>query len=149
MRIFPQLKANNFRITSRRTNLYNCIAWAIGRNDDWWDYRRGYAWPNAPCFATVAAAVQLLEAQGFEKCANTDGEDGWEKVAIYGNLQGYTHAARQLESHKWSSKIGKLEDIDHDSLDDLAGDAYGQVVQVMKRGRDGVGSSSEGGASSA
>ncbi len=28
LRLFPLLRANDFRITSRRTPQYNCIAWA-------------------------------------------------------------------------------------------------------------------------
>jgi hypothetical protein len=133
MRHFPQLKANNFRITSRRTPLYNCIAWAVGKDDDWWEWRRGYTWPNAPRAETVAAAIALFESQGFEKCAGRELQVGWEKVAIYGDQQGYTHAARQLDTGHWSSKIGKLEDIEHKYLDDLVGGDYGQVVQIMRK----------------
>jgi hypothetical protein len=42
------------------------------------------------------------------------------------------HAARQLASGRWTSKIGVLEDIEHD-LRDLEGDEYGKVVVVIKR----------------
>jgi hypothetical protein len=45
-----------------------------------------------------------------------------------------THAARQLDNGRWTSKLGELEDIEH-SLRDLEGAAYGTVVQVMKRPR--------------
>ncbi len=34
---------------------------------------------------------------------------------------------------KWSSKLGEAEDIEHDSLDDVAGGVYGEVVEVLKR----------------
>ncbi len=43
-----------------------------------------------------------------------------------------THAARQLASGRWTSKLGKAEDIEHD-LHDLEGDLYGIVVLLMKR----------------
>jgi hypothetical protein len=46
-----------------------------------------------------------------------------------------THAARQLPNGRWSSKLGKLEDIEH-ALDDICGSAYGSVVPVLKRRTD-------------
>ncbi len=42
-------------------------------------------------------------------------------------------AARQLETGKWTSKIGLNEEIEHDMLEDLAGPAYGHVTTFMKR----------------
>jgi hypothetical protein len=42
------------------------------------------------------------------------------------------HAARQLPSGRWTSKLGPMEDIEH-ALHDLTGMAYGSVVLVMKR----------------
>ena len=64
------------------------------------------------------------------------------KVAIYGDAEGYTHTSRQLPDGKWTGKIGKLQDIEHDSLAALtsvadrmgtASDrAYGALVQIMR-----------------
>ncbi|MCG8587287.1 MAG: hypothetical protein MI757_21490 [Pirellulales bacterium] len=45
----------------------------------------------------------------------------------------YTHAARQLPDGRWTSKLGKAEDIEHDSANDVAGGLYGEVVEFMKR----------------
>jgi hypothetical protein len=52
---------------------------------------------------------------------------------LYGYGFVYTHAARQLPSGKWTSKLGKGEDIEHDSPYDVGGGVYGEVMQVMKR----------------
>jgi hypothetical protein len=60
-------------------------------------------------------------------------EPGLVKVAIYGSGLMYTHAARQLPDGKWTSKLGKGEDIEHDSPDDVAGGVYGELAGVMKR----------------
>ena len=60
-------------------------------------------------------------------------EPGFEKVALYGDSEYYTHAARQLPSGKWTSKLGKAEDVEHDSPADLSGGVYAEVVLVMKR----------------
>jgi hypothetical protein len=64
---------------------------------------------------------------------DTNPEPGFEKVALFSDGLYYTHAARQLASGKWTSKLGKAEDIEHDTPDDLAGGVYGDVVQVMRR----------------
>jgi hypothetical protein len=114
--------------------LYNCIAWAAGDNTRWWQWNYPYTWPKATRNRSTAAAVELFLNQGFAKCGmQEEWEAGWEKVAIYENQAGYTHAAKQLDSGIWSSKLGKGEDIEHRFLNDLAGGAYGQVAQVLKR----------------
>ena len=45
----------------------------------------------------------------------------------------YTHAARQRPGGKWTSKLGKAEDIEHDTPDVVAGGLYGEVVLIMRR----------------
>ena len=47
----------------------------------------------------------------------------------------YMHAALQLESGKWTSKMGPDEDIEHDAPENLAGPCFGQVTAFMKRKR--------------
>jgi hypothetical protein len=135
MKAFPALRSCNFRITSR-PGFYNCIAWAASVNNDWWEYRKGYTWPNATRSPSVDAAVEVYKGLGYEDCdMNAALEPGWEKVAVYGDQYGYTHAARQLESGNWTSKLGKSHDIEHKSLDDLLGTLYGKVKCIMKRKR--------------
>lgn len=58
------------------------------------------------------------------------------KVAIYVDDSGDpSHAARQTSSGKWTSKMGELEDIEHDGLSALEGKACGTVARIMKRPR--------------
>lgn len=60
-------------------------------------------------------------------------EVGVERVALFAGSDGFpTHAARQLPNGRWTSKIGFLEDIEHD-LYDLEGSEYGAVVRIMRR----------------
>jgi len=136
-RLFPKLAAGRFQIASRKTDQYNCIAWAAGTDKRWWEPTPGYFWPNgvAGTATSVATAVLLYESLGFIVCdpPNAHLEEGFVKVAIFGNHQGYTHAARQLENGKWASKLGALEDIEHDNLDDLTGSAYGEIKHIMKK----------------
>src|SRR5437879_4179528 len=120
--LFPNLQMTGYRITSPLTRQYNCIAWAAGDAQRWWDPTRhkdfGY-WPDdVPRELSVLAFVQLYESLGYLVCDRHDLEEGLEKVAIFADESGRpTHAARQLRSGVWTSKLGRLEDIEHDILE--------------------------------
>jgi len=43
--------------------------------------------------------------------------------------------ARQLENGKWTSKLGELEDIEHDTLDVFDDSDYGTVACIMKKSK--------------
>ena len=76
----------------------------------------------------------MFKALGYQDCElDMSIESGVDKVALYGSSLYYTHAARQLPNGKWTSKLGKGEDIEHDTPNDVAGGVYGEVVQIMKR----------------
>lgn len=75
---------------------------------------------------------------GYVACDDGMLEAGYVKVALYGSTWYYTHAARQLSSGKWTSKLGKAEDIEHDGPDDVAGGIYGEVVLYMRRQIQGL-----------
>ncbi|MBX9791339.1 MAG: hypothetical protein K2Y37_20660 [Pirellulales bacterium] len=62
-------------------------------------------------------------------------ESAVEKIAIYGDGFVFKHVARQLENGNWTSKLGRLADIEHRELDWLSGEAYGVVVLYMSRAR--------------
>jgi hypothetical protein len=60
-------------------------------------------------------------------------KEGYERIALYASADGVpTHAARQLRDGRWTSKLGRCEDIE-DQLRDLQGENYGAVVHIMKR----------------
>ena len=69
---------------------------------------------------------------GYLACDHEQSEAGYEKIALFSLASVPKHAARQLPNGRWTSKIGRMEDIEH-SLDDLTGMVYGSVVLVMKR----------------
>jgi len=64
-----------------------------------------------------------------------DLEEGFERIAIFAILAQPTHAARQLENGRWTSKLGRAVDIEHE-LDALEGTDYGKVTQILKRRRE-------------
>jgi hypothetical protein len=130
---FPHLTDANHRVTSPPTAEYNCVAWAAEDTENWW--QPGVYWPNdvpADSFG-MAVLEQAFLAIGYVPSDMDFGlEAGFLKVALYGSGLFYTHAARQLPTGKWTSKLGKAEDIEHDHPEDVAGGLYGEVLKVMK-----------------
>lgn len=134
---FPKLSSSIYKISSKATEDYNCIAWAAEDDSRWW-------WPDADCHwpdgvprqETLEAFIQAYQTLGYEPCNGDHLESGFQKIAIYvDNNRKPTHAARQLPDGKWTSKLGKSEDIEH-VLDALTGSdrgEYGFVGQIMKR----------------
>lgn len=136
-RTFPNLGSTGYHITSLDTPEYNCIAWAAGVDNQWWwpdSNYESYWHPEAPRIETLEAFTELYGILGYSPCPNSEYEEGYEKVAIYVDAYGKpTHAARMLPSGKWTSKLGRLEDIEHDVLEGLNGRLYGSVAQVLRR----------------
>jgi hypothetical protein len=97
-----------------------------------------YYWPpNVPRRYTTEAYIQAFETVGYARGStiNDHLEVDHEKVAIYATFDGAPrHAARQVPSGAWTSKLGQLEDIEH-FLDGLVGNLYGAVVQILRRPR--------------
>ena len=135
-KFFPKLLKDTYSLTSPKTTEYNCIAWAAGENEQWWwpDSNDICYWPSEiPRVETLEAFINAFEKLGYSVCDNEKFENSFEKVAIYAINKKPTHAARQLPSGRWTSKLGCLEDIEHMTLDDLNGDKYGSVTLILKR----------------
>ena len=143
---FPGLDPAKFKITSPKTDEYNCIAWASdeNENDRWWwpdQMKQNYWPPGVPRETTVAAFVKAYQTVGYDPCDTGDLEDGFEKIAIYVSATGKpTHAARQLSDGQWTSKLGRGHDITH-ALDGISGfraRSYGTVAQFLRRKREAL-----------
>lgn len=85
----------------------------------------------------AATYVRLFEMNGYEVAADESVEDGYKKIALYildGNFQ---HAARQLSATKWTSKIGKHEDIRHElrALERDGPHGYGVAIIFMRKSK--------------
>jgi hypothetical protein len=136
---YPNLTDHNWRYTSPATGSYNCIAWAANETSrNWWPIEGGFAdyyWPpHAPLEPTLEAFVAAFEGLGYEVCESPALEVGFEKVAIYVSDAGQpTHAARQLSSGYWTSKIGGMEDIEHESPEGVESSRYGRAARYLKR----------------
>jgi len=132
---FPCLSIGGYRITSEATPRYNCIAWAAARDDRFWWPDPDAFWPSGvPSEITLAAFESAFASLGYTRCDSEALEPLFEKIVIYVNAQGTpTHAARQLPNGRWTSKLGRAEDIEHASPDALRGECYGSPVLVMRR----------------
>jgi hypothetical protein len=87
---------------------------------------------SVPRDERIDSFIEAFKTLGYEICENGL-EVGFEKIAIY-SLNGQpTHAARQLENGNWTSKLGRLEDIEHYSTRAVEDFKYGRVVVFMKR----------------
>lgn len=132
---FPRLTPANHRVTSPATIDYNCVAWAAEDSENWW--QPGIFWIPAdwPAHDSGLGALEnVFRSLGYADCGpDVVLEPGFQKVALYGSGFVYTHAARQLPSGRWTSKLGKDRDIEHDNPEDVAGGVYGEVMQVMRR----------------
>jgi hypothetical protein len=132
----PNLTDANYRETSPSTPIYNCIAWAAGDDRRYWWPVGAYWPPNVPREETVPAFLQAFAAKGYIECADATLEPGVEKVALYADGDGVpSHAALQLEDGSWTSKLGALEDIAHETLEAVNCKEYGQAVRFLKRPR--------------
>jgi hypothetical protein len=65
---FPNLHAGNYRESGKATGRYNCIGWAAGRDDQWWDpvepeeWEDNFYWPpNVPRDDRVSSLVMLRQ----------------------------------------------------------------------------------------
>src|ERR1041384_2554927 len=130
--LFSGLRGVGFEATSPRDQRYNCVAWAAGDVTRWW-------WPAESPFAywppgtgreeSVDSFIQAFAILGYERALSGDLEPQFEKVAIFASNDGVpTHMARQLGDGTWTSKLGSLEDIQHQELSALEGAEYGTVI---------------------
>lgn len=83
--------------------------------------------------ATLDAYVAAYAAQGYSQCADASLESGFEKIAIFMKASVPSHAARQLETGAWTSKLGQYFDIQHNSLAGVERNEYGYIAQILKR----------------
>ena len=128
---FPKITTSNCRCTSPATDDYNCIAWAYGIDSDW--CQPGLFWPISRQDNTIDAYVELFVSIGYVRCKDALYEEGFEKIALYTINGEPTHAARQLATGKWTSKLGSDIDIEHDYPEVLDGPAYGAASIFMRK----------------
>jgi hypothetical protein len=142
--VFPGLADDpNFKIESKQTPDYNCIAWAAIYDDRWvWpvedaDNIEGrFYWPEGVRKdESPEAFIGLFESMGYHLCEDGRYEHGYRKVAVYidPNNGKVTHAARQRTSGLWTSKLGENHDIIHTTPESLESSPYGKVSIFLRK----------------
>lgn len=136
---FPALRGGaGYHDTSEESIVYNCLSWALGINWTRYDPEpkcAGYYWfPGIPRKWDQATLVLLFERHGYTITDNADLEHGFEKVVFYSDEHNVPqHFARQLPDGRWASKIGDLNDIEHETLECLISPIYGTPKLTLKR----------------
>jgi len=133
---FSNLHEGEYKITSNIDFGYNCIAWSAEEMSEFW-WPVGHYWPPGilPQQESVEAFNALYTSLGYFACKNGAFEIGYEKIALYAKNGRPTHAARMLSDGRWTSKMGRWEDLTH-SLHALTGNGpneYGDVVRFFRR----------------
>ena len=132
---FPSLTLTPFEVTSECDDFYNCIAWAANDNKNWWWPDPFGDWPaGCPRAETLIAFRKAFETLGYAPSNYSDEWDQFEYIAIYLRGSKPSHAARQLDNGRWTSKVGPVWDISHE-LVGLNGAEYGNPNLFMKRPR--------------
>jgi len=133
-RAFPRLSREGYEIKSEPTEQYNCIAYAAADTSKWWSDIRGRYWPD---FATrsesMGSLIEVFAGIGYQRCQDSRLESGYEKVALYEEDGKWMHAAVQMPSGRWCSKVGAGPLIEHRSPESLSGGEYGEPTVHMRR----------------
>lgn len=136
---FPNSNRKNLFISSQEDTKYNCIAWALGvNNDKFWPNQKqnGYNWPsNISNHHHINSLIEFFESFGFDVCDDGKLEHKLEKIALYvenNNPYEPSHASRQLKNGYWTSKIGDSHDLRH-TIEALEGGMYGSVYLYMSK----------------
>ena len=133
---FPNLLATDGCITSANDYFNNCFAWAAGDKENRWQIGPPHVWFTASTAETLENYIENYGYVGFEETDTPEFEEGFEKVAIYVDEDGEPlHAARLMENGNWTSKLGELEDMEHQTLGCLECDDYGTAKAFLKRPR--------------
>ena len=132
---FPRLASEEFKIVGPHTKRYNCIAFAAGDTNSRWDDDDDFGyWPeSATRSASIDSLKEVFAAIGFEQCAGSGVEPGFEKVALYEQQGQWTHAAKQTPNGTWRSKMGDGPVIEHLNPESLAGGPYGHPTIYMRK----------------
>jgi hypothetical protein len=135
----PALRGGvGYRDTSEETIIYNRLSWALGitwtRYDPEPKCTRYFWFPGLPRKWDEPTIRLLFENHDYSLAENSEFELGYEKVVFYSDDKAIPqHFARQLPNGKWTSKIGDLNDIEHDTLECLVSPLYGRLGLVLKR----------------
>jgi len=134
-KLFPHLKPFEYEVRSEKDYKYNCFAFTLNDTKHNWDpnpYADKY-WPEGMAREpALEAVIAMYQSFGYVRCSNWDIEPGFQKIALYVKEGQPRHAAKQLPSGRWVSKLGYHVDFEH-PLEPLNGGFYGDIQYILKR----------------
>ena len=131
---FPRLSGKDFEIVGESSSRYNCIAYAAGDTDRWWDNSGGRYWPDTAARSdSIESLIEVFASLGFQRCQDSSLESGYEKVALYEEQGEWKHASLQTPNGRWRSKMGPGPLIEHLNPESLSGGEYGNPTIYMRR----------------
>ena len=86
-----------------------------------------------PCDEHNESLMALFEYFGFKQCDDSSFEKDYDKVALYADAEGWTHAAKVIGDNVFHSKMGTAWDIQHSGGNVFAETEYGEIFAYMKR----------------
>jgi len=134
---FPNINKKNHTVESDQCGNHNCIAYAAGvTNKKWWPviHPDAYWPPHVPYTESPDSFIRAFETIGYKQCADGAYEKDKEKVAFFTLAGRVKHAALLLSDSTWASKLGDMEDIEHE-LNAVGGGEYGTPTVFMERAK--------------
>ncbi len=130
---FPGLVKAGYAITSHKDKSYNCVSFGVGDTSKKWDGTQ-YWPPGVPRSPQLDSLVGACEYVGFKVCDTGEAEEGYEKIALYVDDNGFWgHVAKQ-HGNQWCSKLGDEEDVLHPTPHCFSDSVYHwHWVHFMKR----------------
>jgi hypothetical protein len=138
---FPHL-GSHFEVLGAATGggwngVYNCLAWTSG-NVRQWEWKPEM---NHGGIGSIQSMDRLYASRGYVRASNADYslQPGLQKIAIYWGympnlkVNGVTHGALQQADGTWTSKLGPLALIRHQTPQSLNGPSYGVPIAVYVR----------------
>jgi len=133
-RDFPALVGVDCELSPEDFNV-NCLAYALGDNENWWEPPNGYGayWPAGfPADLTVQTVESIIRLHGFTVEIDRDAAPENDAIAIYAEGNEWTHFAK-FSDGSWSSKLGDGHDVCGVKLEHLEGKLYGEVRKILSR----------------
>ena len=87
---FPALKSRDYELSDQDFN-FNCLAYALGDQTNWWEPPRGSGryWPAGfPADVTIQTAESIIRTHGFTAELDAAIEPDTDAIAIYGQGHG-------------------------------------------------------------
>ena len=129
----------NFKIVEQDDINFNCIAHSLGiRNMSIWPAKLElWVWDKSlPYINTINNFVNLYRKFNYEICEDSSWEPDYDKIALYISILScrntVSHAAKQIDSYWWSSKMGGDELFEHD-LEAIENKNVGTKYVFLKR----------------